>query len=402
MQIFHNPNYNFVRWRNYWVGFSLLIIAVGVVLFFTKGFDMGIDFSGGANLVLKFKDQPPLNQLRHDLPDATIQQYGKPEDRALLIRLPQLKQEGDYAGAAVAKLNRDLNPESASKHDLNFLGSDRLASLLKQADPDVKGTNLDAQRYYNDLAERVIRKRSEIGIFTSMDQVRSVEGMSSRDAQLLNDKAFLGRFNVLNQETVGPQVGRELQQKAIWAVVLASIAMGIYIALRFDVTFGVSAVANIIHDVLIALSFMLIMRLEFSLNVVAALLTIVGYSINDTVVMCDRVRENKRKFKGNWNLADQLNIAMNQTLSRTILTSGTVFIVLLALVLFGGEVIRGFSWVMMIGVICGTYSTVTIVPAVALWWERFTSRPNSRAVAAAPARNNDVARETAGRKRKAS
>ena len=402
MQIFHNPNYNFVRWRNHWVVFSLLFMVAGAVLFFTKGFDMGIDFSGGANLVLKFKDQPPLNQLRTDLPGAAIQQYGKAEERSLLLRLPSLGREGDYAGATVAKLNRDLNPESAAKHDLNFLGSDRLGSLLKQADPDVKGTNVDAQRYYNALADRVIARRSELGIFTSMDQVRSVEGMSSRDAQLLNDKAFLGKFNVLNQETVGPQVGKELQQKAIWAVVLASIAMGIYIALRFDLMFGVSAVANIIHDVLIALSFMLMLRLEFSLNVVAALLTIVGYSINDTVVMYDRVRENKRKFKGNWNLADQLNIAMNQTLSRTILTSSTVFVVLLALVLFGGEVIRGFAWVMMIGVICGTYSTVTIVPAVALWWEKLTGRRNSRAMAPAPARNNDVVRETTARKRKAS
>ncbi|HEV8661429.1 MAG TPA: protein translocase subunit SecF [Thermoanaerobaculia bacterium] len=400
MQIFVNPNYNFVRWRLYWFAFSVLFIAVGAVIFFTKGIDLGIDFSGGANIILKFRDQVPLPTLRGQLPDATIQQYGKAEERSVLIRLPQLHREGDYAGNVVAQLHMKLNPESAEKLDINYYGSDRLFGLLQQSDPDAKGTNVDAQRYYRDLADRIIAKRSELGIFTSMQQVTSVAGTTTRDAAVLNQKCTLGRFNVLNQETVGPQVGKELQQKALWAIVLSAIAMGVYISLRFDVMFGVSAVACIVHDVLVSLAFLMMMKLEFSLNIVAALLTIVGYSINDTVVMYDRVRENRRKIKKPMTLAEELNLAMNQTLSRTILTSGTVFLVLVALIAFGGNVIRGFAWILMIGVVSGTYSTISIVPAVALWWEKLTGR--KRAVATSPLRSDMREATQPARKRKAS
>jgi preprotein translocase subunit SecF len=384
MQIFVNPNFNFVRWRLYWFAFSILFIAAGAAIFFTKGMELGIDFSGGASIVLKFRDEVPLQQLRSQLSDATIQQYSKAEDREVLIRLPQLHREGDYAGNVVNQLHNALNGNTGDKLDVNYYGRDRLAGLFKQVDPDAKGTNVEAQAYYDALAERIIAHRSEIGIFTTMQQVVSVPGISARDAQLINEKTTLGRFNVLNQETVGPQVGKELQQKALWAIILSAVAMGVYISLRFDLMFGVSAVACIFHDVLTSLAFLLMMRLEFSLNVVAALLTIVGYSINDTVVMYDRVRENRRKMKKQLPLADELNLAMNQTLSRTILTSGTVFIVLVALIAFGGNVIRGFAWILMIGVVSGTYSTISIVPAVALWWERLTGGRNKAVASPRP------------------
>lgn len=383
MQIFKNPNYDFIKYRWHGVLVSLAIVIVGAVFFAMKGVEMGIDFAGGANLVLKFQGEPPLGELRNDLPDATIQQYGKAADRALLIRLPEQKREGDYAGAVVAQLNQKLNPEAATKHDLNFLGSDRLAALLKQADPDVKGTNAQAQAYYNDIASRIIDKRSELGIFTNMSQVTSVPGVTANISRVLSEKAFLGKFNVLNQETVGPQVGSELQKKAMWAIVLSSIAMGLYIGLRFDFTFGLGALVCIVHDVLISLAFLVLMRLEFSLNVVAALLMIVGYSINDTVVMYDRVRENKRKIKKPMSLAEHLNLAINQTLSRTILTSGTVFIVLVALLIFGGDVIRGFSWILTIGVVSGTYSTLLIVPAFAIIVDNWMAKRSSGAPVAA-------------------
>ena len=401
MQIFVNPNYNFVKYRLWWFALSVLFVLAGVAVYLTKGVEMGIDFSGGASIVLKFRDQVPLGTLRGQLTDATIQQYGKPTDRAVLIRLPQLHREGDYAGTVVNDLHNKLNPEAAAKHDLNFYGTDRLAGLFKNSDPDAKGTNVDGQRYYNDLAERIIAKRSELGIFNNMQQVTGVSGVTPRVAQLLNEKTFLGSFNVLNQETVGPQVGKELQQKALLAVIFAALAMGIYISLRFDLMFGVSAVACIVHDVLVSLAFLVMMRLEFSLNVVAALLTIVGYSINDTVVMYDRVRENRRKIKKPMSLGDELNLAMNQTLSRTILTSGSVFLVLVALIAFGGTVIRGFAWILMIGVISGTYSTISIVPAVALWWDKLVGSRRARPVATSPLRS-DVARENTQRKRKAS
>lgn len=399
MQIFKNPNYDFIKWRWHAVVLSLIFIAIGIAVFLARGVNLGIDFAGGANIILKFRGDVPLNELRGQLPSAVIQQYGRAQENSVLVRLPQQQGEGDYAGAIVEQLHATLNPEAAQKHDVNYVGSDRLASLLAQADPDNRGTAPAAAEYYNMIADRIIDKRSELGIFTSMQQVTSVPGVTTGIARVLNEQVFLGHFNVLSQETVGPQVGRELQQKALWAIILSALAMGVYIWLRFDFVFGVAAMICIAHDVLIALAFLLVMQLEFSLNVVAALLTLVGYSINDTVVLYDRVRENKRKIKKPMSMPEHLNLAMNQTLSRTLLTSGTVLVVLIAMLVFGGEVIRGFSWILTVGVISGTYSTLLIVPAVAVAWDNWSKR---RRPAAAPARVEAPAADAPVRKRRVS
>jgi preprotein translocase subunit SecF len=405
MQIFVNSKFDFVRWRFHAVSFSVLFMLLGLAMFLKHGVNWGIDFAGGATVTLKFRDAVPMDRLRADLADASIQQYGKSDDRAVLIRLPELKKEVDYAGQVVAKLNADLNPQAGTKLDLNFNGRDRLAELLSSIDPDAKGSVPTAKDYYRTVAQNIINKRSEVGIFTNTAQVTSAPGVTTRIAGVLNDKTFLGAFNVLNQETVGPQVGHDLQQKAIWAVVLSTLAMGLYLWLRFDLMFGASAIVCIIHDVLMSLAFLMMINGEFSLNIVAALLLIVGFSINDTVVMYDRVRENKRKLKTRMTLEEQLNLAMNQTLSRTILTSGSVVIVLVALLLFGGKVIHEFAWILLIGVLAGTYSTVTIVPAVAIAWNRFTGRTHDLSgPVARPRTDNNPRQETPTpqqRKRKA-
>jgi preprotein translocase subunit SecF len=400
MQIFVNTKYDFVKYRFHAVVFSLIWVLIGFGLFLKNGINWGIDFAGGANIILKFQGEPPISRLRADLPDATIQPYDKPEQHSVLIRLPQLHREADYAGQVVAKLNRDLNGNSG-KVDLNFQGRDSLTDLFTSADPDNKGTRPDARQYYAQVAQNIINKRSELGIFANMQQVLSSQGVTTGIARVLNEKCFLGAFNVRDQETVGPQVGRELQQKAIWAVILSTLAMGAYLWLRFDLMFGVAAVVCIIHDVSVSLAFLAMINGEFSLNIVAALLLIVGYSINDTVVTYDRVRENRRKLKTRATLEEQLNLAMNQTLSRTILTSGSVVIVLVALILFGGKVIHEFALVLLVGVIAGTYSTVTIVPAVAIAWNNLTGRKHDIAGPAARSKVEAASREETPRKRKA-
>lgn len=403
MQLFVNTKYDFIKWRYAAIAFSVVWVLIGAAFFLKRGINWGIDFAGGANVVLRFRDAVPLDRLRADLADASIQQYGKAEDHSVLIRLPMQKREGDYAGQTVAKLNRDLNPESASgKTDLNFHGRDQIADVLFTADPDRKGTNDAAKQYYQAAAQSIISHRSELGIFKTVDQATSSPGVTAGMAGVLRDKTFVGSFNVLNQETVGPQVGKELQGKAIWAVILSTLAMGVYLWLRFDIMFGGAAVVCIIHDVCISLAFLGMINGEASLNIVAALLLIVGFSINDTVVMYDRVRENRRKLKTKMTFEEQLNLAMNQTLSRTILTSGTVVIVLIALLLFGGKVIHEFAWILLIGVLAGTYSTITIVPAVAIAWNNMTGRKRDMTGGVARARVDEPRVEApTPRKRKA-
>jgi len=396
MQLFTNTNYNFVKWRFHAVAFSVVFVLIGIGFYMKQGINWGIDFAGGANLVLRFRDAVPMDRLRADLADASIQQYGKAGDHSVLIRLPQQKREGDYAGQTVAKLIHDLNPESATgKIDLNFHGRDPITDVLLQADPDKRGTNDAARQYYFNIAQNIINKRSELGIFTNIDQALSAPGVTPTISQTLRAKAFVGAFNVLNQETVGPVVGRELRDKALWAIALSTLAMGAYLWMRFDVMFGASAIICIIHDVCVSIAFLGMINGEVSLNIVAALLLIVGFSINDTVVMYDRVRENRRKTKTRATLEEQLNHAMNQTLSRTILTSGSVVIVLIALLLFGGKVIHEFAWILLIGVLAGTYSTVTIVPAVAIAWNNVTGRKRdiSGPVSRAPRSDDPVRAE---------
>jgi len=408
MQLFTNTNYNFVKWRFHAVAFSVIFVLIGVGFYMKRGINWGIDFAGGANVVLRFRDAVPMDRLRADLKDASIQQYGKTADNSVLIRLPQQKREGDYAGQTVAQLNHDLNPEAASgKIDVNFHGRDAITDLLAQADPDKRGTNDAARQYYFGVAQNIISRRSELGIYKNIDQALTAPGVTPAIAQTLRAKSFVGQFNLLSGETVGPVVGRELRDKAIWAIVLSTLAMGVYLWLRFDVMFGASAIVCIIHDVCVSVAFLGIINGEVSLNIVAALLLIVGFSINDTVVMYDRVRENHRKIKARASLEEQLNHAMNQTLSRTILTSGSVVIVLIALLLFGGKVIHEFAWILLIGVLAGTYSTVTIVPAVAIAWNNLTGRkrdisgPTSRAARAEEPVRSESTPRPAPRKRRA-
>jgi preprotein translocase SecF subunit len=374
MDFLVNPKINFLKWRYHAIAFSAIFLAIGFGLIAMRGLNFGIDFAGGANVILRFQENPPIGELRSIVSDATIQQYGRADEHSVLLRLPRAKQEGDYAGRVVTMLNERLNGDMQGKIDLNFQGRGVLADLLQSADPDGRGSSPDAAAYYNALAERIIRQRSELGIFTSMDQITGVEGVTPAAARLIRERVALGRFNVLNQETVGPQVGRELQQKAIWAIVLSTLAMGAYIAVRFDLKFGVAGVIILIHDSAMTLAFLAMINAEFEIITVAAFLMVIGYSINDTVVVYDRVRENVKKIRMRESFEAVLNHSINQTLSRTILTGGSVVLVLLSLIFFGGEVIKDFALLLLIGTIAGTYSTLFIVPAVVIVWEKWFGR----------------------------
>lgn len=206
------------------------------------------------------------------------------------------------------------------------------------------------------------------------------EEMTRRVREALAKEPALGRVEIRRVEFVGPQVGRDLQLQALWAVLYGMVGILIYVAIRFDLKGGVASIAAIVHDVLVCLGAMSVTGREMSLPVLAALLTIIGYSVNDTIVAYDRIRENRGKgFKKGISFAEQINVAINQTLSRTVLTALTVFFSTIVLFLFGGKVLEDLAFVLTVGVITGTYSTVYIAGALIVDWTAWAEARAQRA-----------------------
>lgn len=209
----------------------------------------------------------------------------------------------------------------------------------------------------NEYLVRLDQTSVEIGVLG--EQIKKV----------LTDQFGADQFEVRRIESVGPKIGEDLRQRGALSVIVATIMMGIYIWFRFDLRFGIGAVIALAHDVLVAVGALMLANYEFDLTIIAALLTIVGFSVNDTVVICDRIRENMRKIKRE-TLEGIINISINETLSRTILTTGTALLVLVSLYLLGGAVIRPFAFTLLVGFISGVYSTIFIASPVILVWKK--------------------------------
>jgi len=221
------------------------------------------------------------------------------------------------------------------------------------------------------------------------------DGSLSRSREQISvalKQAGIGNFSIVGSEIVGPVVGAELTRKGVQATVLSMVAILFYIGVRFQLSFGVGAIVATIHDLLVTLAFLAFFQYDLSLNVIAALLTITGYSTNDTIVIFDRVRENLKAMRGK-TLNEVVNISLNQTLGRTVITAGTALLSAVALFLFGGEVLRGFAFTMIVGIITGTYSSVFVAAAIVTFWNRKRRRP-----VAQPATSGDT--EAGGKKQK--
>jgi preprotein translocase subunit SecF len=214
-------------------------------------------------------------------------------------------------------------------------------------------------------------------------------------------KANLGNFSVQGTEIVGPAVGKELRTKGLWATVLSLVGILAYLAFRFQFSFGVGAVVATIHDLLITLAFLAFFRYDMSLNVVAAILTMTGYSTNDTIVIYDRIRENLRSMRRD-SLNHVINVSVNQTLGRTVITSGTALLTALALFFFGGEVLHGFAFTMVVGIITGTYSSVFIAAAIVSFWRSGPTKAVTRAPAVQVASQQPTRKQKPQRKVRAS
>ena len=377
MDFLRNTNIDFMKYRKFFIGFSLAVMAIGAVaVFFLGKLNMGIDFVGGTQLTLKFANEPNVSEIRDilgraGLKESQIQRFGKPGENEILVRTPIV--EGSEEGAAsqiLEALSRHYNQADAAA-DLNQIGTGSISQLLEAANPDGIAGEPDAiAAHYTAVAESVMAVRKGQAIFRTWEEVAAVPGLTAKALDGLKSSATIGKFSPLATENVGPQVGKELRQRGFLAVIGALLGMLVYIWIRFELRFAIGATMASLHDVLITLGLYAFMGYEFNLTTIAAFLTLIGYSVNDTVVTFDRVRENMKKHRGR-NLLKVLNDSLNQMLSRTLLTGGTTIFASLMLYLFGGDVIRGFAFIMLVGIIVGTYSSIYIASPFALFWEEW-------------------------------
>lgn len=374
MRIIGKTDIPFLKYRGIALTCSLILILAGFGFeIFGPGLNLGIDFMGGTQVTVKLRDDVDLGQIRATIEKLqvgkpVVQRYDEPEKREVLIRVQNPEGgEGDFTASILDRLHQEYNVDLGSGFDLNTKGAKELTDRLGAADPERVGGDLESREsHYRPAAEAVSEYRRNKAIFSSVDDLDQVEGLSEEVLAYLKQNTVTGAFSLLGADSVGPTVGADLRQAAIWAIGLSLLGMLVYIWIRFQLPYGLGAVAALFHDVLITLSALSLTNREINLPTVAALLTLVGYSVNDSVVVFDRVRENLRMQRG-VALEPLMNTSINQTLSRTLITSGTTLVVVLFLFIFGGDVINTFAFVLLVGILVGTYSSVFVASPVALW-----------------------------------
>ena len=380
MEFFRNPNIDFLGKKWYFIVFSLVFSTAGVLsMLFWHGIPLGIDFRGGTLVYVKYTHTPDDNAVRADMDRAgvrnvRIQRFGTLENNEILIDLP-VQETSEQAldkgkEQIIAALQKNV---PAGKQDLNNSSVLSVTNYLMQKDPLHLGT--DAQQRYQQIAQSIVdyRDKTKGGVLASLDDLKPVVQPAVLSA--LQDGFFLSDFGVYQVEIVGPQVGAQLRKQAILATTYSLVGMLVYLAFRFEWIYGVAAVITVFHDTLITVGAFSLRDYPMSLTVIAAILTLIGYSNNDTIVVFDRIRENLKLMRRE-KLSDIVNRSINQTLSRTILTAGLTFLTVLALFLFGGEVLHGFSFALVIGILIGTYSSIAIAAPILVAYQDWRSGRN--------------------------
>ena len=377
MQFFKTPNINFMKYKFVALAVTGTVILAGALnIFLGKGLKMGVDFGGGTLIRVIFKNPTATGDIRAELSKAglgesVIQESGEPK-REYLIRTLQvltaadsqkeLEAHQELANRVVETLHGDDGKAEQAQglKDLNTIDHAGLTAVLKPLLGD------KAEEEALKVIEFRAKKTSGPGIIEDFGLLTQT-GISPEAAKEIQSKTYLGKLNIVSKETVGPQAGADLRRKATMAVIWSLIGMLVYIGFRFKLEYGVSAIVTLTQDVLMALSVYSFTSREINLPIIAALLTIVGYSINDTVVVFDRVRENLKLMR-KAPFAEILNRSINQSLGRTIITTGTVFLAVLSLFLFGGKSINDFAFIMLFGSLEGVYSTIYLSCPVVLFW----------------------------------
>ena len=377
MQLIKNKtNFDFIGKRKPAIFISTLVNLAIIVGLAVKGFNFGVDFAGGTVVEVKFNQSISAAEVRKraesgELHDVSVQSIGAADENAFLLRLGGVTQLTEESAAKV-------------KQALESLGS------LKKVDSDLANGIVNF-RSDKPLEPKAIETAVE-GSGTGVEEVRSLgeapagggydyqvvaSGMADRIRASLAKGQAEQDFEMRRVEYVGPQVGKQLRNRGVMALLYAMVAILIYVAFRFDFKFGPGALVAMVHDVIMVCGYYLVSQAEFSLTAIAALLTIVGYSVNDTIVIYDRIREDMAKYKGK-PLAEVINIAVNDTLARTILTSGTTALSLVGLILFGVGEIRDFALAMLVGIIVGTYSSVYIASPLTIWLDERAAAREAR------------------------
>ena len=423
IELFKQPNIDWMGKAKYFYALSgTLLLAGWLSILYGSGIRYGIDFKGGTNVDVRFAQPPNVDKLRSGLAAQglgnteiqSVSDIGNPNSNEVLIFVEGKGQDEIALQSSREKvlsaLNATYGVSGSNKPDFNSATPSSLAAVLTEKDPLILSVN--AGDRYQQLAKKLLdyRDKNSNGVITNFDDLSKADGATPRVLASVKDSYALGPFAIRNVEVVGPKVGAELRSQAIFVTLYALGGMLLYIALRFQgggsvgqlfsaqrgfvgfvlrlldkMIFGLAAVLAVFHDVLITLGFFSLLHFEISLTVIAALLTLVGYSMNDTIVIFDRIRENNRLLR-NESFAAVVNKSINQTLSRTILTSGLTFLTVLVLFLMGGQVLRAFSFALVVGIVVGTYSSFGIAAPLVVAWNRW--RGQGVAAGTGPAAGN--------------
>jgi preprotein translocase subunit SecF len=334
-QIFHDINIDWLGKRRFFIGISIILMLAGMGTGFyrhkfhphgTEAFNLGVDFKGGTVITVRFKQPPPADTLRDAINKAGIKDA---------VIQPVLDKKGEFL---VKVAHQGFEEQEGGETQA---GVDAARSKIKQA-------------------LNTFGAEADINVKTLEDDPKAAYKIEGTDA-------------------VGQVASKQLRNQAIAVTIAALIGMLLFIAFRFEWTYGAAAVIAVFHTVLVTLGLFSIFQIEINLTVIAALLTLVGFDVNDSIVIFDRIRENRKLYR-RMNLYDVTNLSINQTLSRTVITSGLVFLSVVAMVLLGGETLRRCSLALLMGIVFGTYDSIAVAGPIMVWWERRIAAANKVSV----------------------
>jgi preprotein translocase subunit SecF len=405
MELFQKTNFDFLGHKWPFIIASLILSALGLAsLGFRGGPRYGIEFKGGMLMTAKFQGQPPIEEVRNALTKVLATPPSVQTFEAASNEIEIGTASGTDTDLAknrqivVDTLAKTFGHPENGKLDLNNASVSQLSARI--AEPLQRAGAQLSQQQVDQLAAAILGERDKhSGLLTKIDDLRTVPSLTPQVLNVLNQECYLAPYTAArNIEIVGPKVGADLRNQAINATLLALAGMLVYIWFRFEWVYGVAAVVAVFHDTIITIGIFSLLDKEITLTVIAALLTLVGYSMNDTIVIFDRIRENLTLNRRE-SLAEVINRSVNQTLSRTVMTSGLTFLAVLSLFLFGGPVLHGFSLALVIGIIIGTYSSVFVASPIVLMWHDYADKRKKTAPVAATAAKPTASRPAAGRAR---